>query len=143
MESKERNIAISIILTIVTCGIYGIYWFIMLSDEVKSASDDDSMPSGGIAFLLTLVTCGIYGIYWAYRMGKALETARERAGLTATDNSVLYLILQIFGFGIINYALMQNELNTIASEGEEHHAEHHDNDNDEQDHTEHTEQDEE
>ncbi len=138
MEAKERNIAISIILSIVTCGIYGIYWFITLTDEAKSASDDDSMTSGGVAFLLTLVTCGLYGIYWAYRMGKALETAREKAGLTTVDNSVLYLVLQIFNFGIINYALMQNELNTISSESENHHHTDHD-DSDEQDHDEHEE----
>ena len=55
-----------------TCGIYGIYWFIVLTDDARLASGDQQAPSGGIAFLLTLVTCGIYGIYWAYKMGKTL-----------------------------------------------------------------------
>ncbi len=110
----QRNIAVSIVLTIFTCGIYGIAWFIMLNDDVRSASKDYEMPSGGIAFLLTLVTCGIYGIYWAYKMGKAVTVAKQEAGLPATDNSVLYLVLQIFGFAIVNYALIQNEMNTIA-----------------------------
>lgn len=117
MEIQQRDVALSIILTIITCGIYGVYWFIVMSDDAKTASDDDTLPSGGMAFLLTLVTCGIYGIYWAYRMGKALAMARERFGLVATDNSVLYLILSIFGLNIINYALIQNDLNTIVRDG--------------------------
>ena len=33
---KERNIAVAIILSIITCGIYGIYWFIMITNEAKS-----------------------------------------------------------------------------------------------------------
>ena len=111
---SERNIAVAIILTIITCGIYGIYWFIVLTDDARLASRDQQAPTGGIAFLLTLVTCGIYGIYWAYKMGKTIATAKQVNGLNVEDNSVLYLILQLFGLGIINYALMQNELNQIA-----------------------------
>lgn len=111
----QRNIATCIILTIFTCGIYGIIWFINLTDDVKTASGDDSMPSGGIAFLLSLLTCGIYSIYWAYRMGKGIQMAKQKAGNTQVeDNSVLYLVLQIFGLGIVNYALIQNELNGIV-----------------------------
>lgn len=112
---EERNIAVAIILSLVTCGIYAIYWFIVLTDEAKAKSEDETMPTGGVAFLLTLVTCGIYGIYWAYRMGKAVEMAQNKHGLPAADNSVLYLILEIFGFGIIVYALAQNELNKITN----------------------------
>lgn len=59
---QKRNIAVCIILSIVTCGIYGIYWFICLNNDTNTASNTFG-TSGGVAFLLTLVTCGIYGIY--------------------------------------------------------------------------------
>ena len=110
---SKRNIATSIILSIVTCGIYGIYWFISITDDVKTLSNNDS-PSGGKAFLFTILTCGIYGIYWSYIMGKSLLDIKTKRNLVAEDNSVLYLILQIFGLGIVNYCLMQNELNIIS-----------------------------
>ena len=112
--TRERNIAVSIILSIVTCGIYAIYWFVVVTDDARLASGDSQAPSGGIAFLLTLVTCGIYGLYWAYKMGKTLAMAQQNNNLPVEDNSVLYLILQLVGLGIINYALMQNTLNQIA-----------------------------
>lgn len=113
METKERNVALAIIFTIITCGIYGIYWFIVLTDEVKEKSGDSQMASGGVAFLLTLVTCGIYGIYWAYKMGKAMQVVEKNNGVGEADNSVLYLILQLFGLGIVVYALIQSDLNVI------------------------------
>ena len=109
----KRDIVKSIIFTIITCGIYGIYWFIVLTDDVNRISDDNS-TSGGMAFLLTLITCGIYGYYWAYQMGKKIYKYSNSHDMQLSDNSVLYIILQLFGLGIVNYCLIQNDLNTIA-----------------------------
>ena len=110
----KRDIAVAIILSIVTCGIYGLYWFVVLTDDVKAASKDEQFQTGGVALLLTIVTCGIYGIYWAYKMGELMKQAQTNHNLPVTDNSVLYLILQILGLGIVNYAMIQNDLNAIA-----------------------------
>ena len=110
---KERNIVTCILLSIVTCGIYGIYWFITLTDDASRANDDPSF-TGVKAFLLTLVTCGIYNIYWNYKIGKEMYEANQKRGIQTSDNSILYLVLGLFGFGIVTYCLVQNELNTIA-----------------------------
>lgn len=111
---QRRDIAISIILSIVTCGIYGIYWFIVLTDDIGRVSGEQQ-TSGGLAFILTLITCNIYGIYWAYKMGQNISIAKQNRGVvsTGTDMSLIYLILAIFGLQIVNYALMQNELNNM------------------------------
>lgn len=112
---KERNIAVCIILSLVTCGIYGIIWFIGLTDDAAYVNDNRDF-SGGKAFLLTLVTCGIYSFYWNYKMGKELYEGKTKRGMQASDNSVLYLILAIFGLSIVSYCLMQNELNDVAKQ---------------------------
>lgn len=114
---KEKSIVTNILLSVVTCGIYAIVWFISLTDDVCAASDDRSM-SGGMAFLLTIVTCGIYGYYWAYQMGKLMIKAQEKNGIQVKDNSIIYLILQIFGLGIVNYCLIQSDLNEIATKNQ-------------------------
>lgn len=44
---RERNIVLSIILSIVTCGIYGIVWFIQLTDEVVYASEGKEYSTSG------------------------------------------------------------------------------------------------
>lgn len=110
---KSRNIVVQILLSIVTCGIYGIYWFITLTDDTAKKSGDTSLD-GVKAFLLTLITCGIYGYFWYYKMGKALKAAGDANGVAIDDNSVLYLILGLFGLGIVNYCIMQNDLNKMA-----------------------------
>lgn len=35
---KQRSVGIAILLSIITCGIYGIYWLIMLNDETNYVS---------------------------------------------------------------------------------------------------------
>ena len=111
---ERRNIAVCIVLTLVTCGIYGIYWIVCLTNDVNTVSGDVNGTSGGMVVLLTIVTCGIYGIYWAYKQGEKLDFTKNNRGIPSSNSGVLYLILQIFGFGMIAYALMQNELNKLA-----------------------------
>lgn len=110
---KERNIVMCVILSIITCGIYGIIWYISLTDDASFVNEDPSF-SGGKALLLTIITCGIYSIYWNYKMGKTLSEAGYKKNLSISDNSVLYLILGLFGLGIVNYCLMQSDLNKFA-----------------------------
>lgn len=103
----RRDIVTAIILSIVTCGIYSIYWFVCLTNDMNKASGRNGDTNGGIAFLLTLVTCGIYGIYWAYKIG-------EKRDIVVSENSssnVLYLVLSLVGFGIVVYCLAQDALN--------------------------------
>lgn len=110
---KERSIVVSILLTLITCGIYGIYWFITLTDDAARAAGDPDF-SGVKSFLFSIITCGIYGLYWYYKMGKTIYVAQQKAGVDASDNSVLYIVLGIISVGIISYCIMQNDLNTIA-----------------------------
>ena len=70
------------------------------------------MLSGGMVVLLSIVTCGIYGLYWLYVSGDALE---QFSGSVGSHTGLLYLLLGLFGFGIISYALMQSELNQYAA----------------------------
>lgn len=110
---KERNIVTAILLSIITCGIYGIYWFITLTDDASRAAENTEF-TGVKALIFTLITCGIYGIYWNYKIGKVMYEANQKRGINASDNSTLYLILSIFGLSIVTYCLVQNELNTLA-----------------------------
>ncbi|MCR8658829.1 DUF4234 domain-containing protein [Paenibacillus endoradicis] len=109
---QERNIALCIILSLITCGLYGIYWFIVLTNDLGKLSGDSSF-TGGKHFLLTIVTCGIWSIVWGYQAGKHIYEAQRQRGFHGSDNSILYLVLFIFGFGIVSYALVQNDVNKL------------------------------
>src|SRR5690606_8940596 len=113
MMITQRNIALSIILTLITCGIYGIYWFIVLTNEVGKLSVDPYF-TGLKHFLLSIVTCGIWSLVWAYQIGKHVAEAQRQRGMMYSDNSVIYLVLGLFGFGIVTYALVQNDVNKMV-----------------------------
>jgi hypothetical protein len=112
---EKRNVAVAIILSLVTCGIYGIIWFIKLTDDSNTACGEPNQTSGGMAFLFTLLTCGIYSFYWAYKMGEKMQKAGQRYGKPIENNSVLYLVLSLFGLGIVNYCLIQSDLNKLSA----------------------------
>lgn len=111
---QKRSIGLCIVLSIITLGIYSIYWFVMLHNEAKAAAGETEGTSAGVAFLLSLITCGIYGFYWNYKQGEKLDKAYADRGLPTGSRSVVYLVLSIFGLSIISYALMQDSLNKIA-----------------------------
>ena len=112
---KERNVVTAIILTIVTCGIYGLIWYASMTDDSNKVADNPT-ASGGTAILYTILTCGIYSIYWSYKMGKKLYEGGQKYGKDVPDNSTLYLILSIVGLGIITDVLVQTELNKFANQ---------------------------
>lgn len=112
---QKRDIVKSIIFSLITLGIYGLYWVAKITDESKIlAKDENSLPSGGVVVLLTIVTCGIYGFYWAYKIGQIQYKAAKAHNIEdAKDNSIMYLIIEIV-FSLINLILMQNEINKMA-----------------------------
>lgn len=107
----QKNIAVCVILSIVTCGIYGLYWFVTMTDDMNYLAGDTQAASGGMALLLTIVTCGIYGWYWAYKMGEKTDYIKGVSGST----SIIYIVLQLFGLGIVNYCLIQDTINHKAT----------------------------
>lgn len=112
---QQKNIVTCVILSVVTCGIYGIIWMISLTDDTGRLAGDTTMK-GSTAVLLTIITCGIYGYFWAYKMGELVTKAQTAQGKASDSNfPVLFLILQICGLGVVNYALIQNELNKMVA----------------------------
>ncbi len=105
---RHRSIILAIIFTIITFGIYGIYWMIRINDEINQLANEPEATSGGLVFLFTLITFGIYGIYWLYRMGQRNDRIQGDIG---GSSHILFLILGIVGFSIIAYALLQDTVN--------------------------------
>ncbi len=110
---QERDIATCVILSFITCGIYGLYWYAMMSDESNELSDITT-ASGGMAILYMILSCGIYYFYWNYKMGQKLYLAGKRYGIDISDNAGLYLILSLLGLGIVSECLIQSDLNRLA-----------------------------
>ena len=110
MEIKARNIVTSILLTIITCGIYGIYWVICMTREAVSVKDPADSAILEIVLMLFLPFVGFYLTEQKFNAGCVEK------GIPHKDNSVLYLILGLVGLSIVNYCMMQNDLNKLAQQ---------------------------
>lgn len=111
---QKRSIIVSIILCIVTCGLYGLYWMAQLNDGINALSHRQG-SSGGMVVLLSIITCGIYMLYWLYQMGKAVEEIHMKNNAMCGSAQIVYLLLGIFGFSIVSFALMQDEINQTCA----------------------------
>ena len=120
-----RSPGLTLLLILLTCGIYYLYFIYVVSQETQDFLEEpDTSP--GLELLLCLLTCGLYNIYWDYKIGKRIAEMCVRVGLPPTDNAVLYLVLDLVGaggfasLGLLNPLLQQESLNRIwrAAESE-------------------------
>lgn len=106
----ERNVWVCLLLSLVTGGLYSLYWFVKMTDETNEVAGMEGM-SGLMSLLLVIVTCGLYFFVWAYHMGDRLDTARSQNGANTGNFPLIFLVLTFLGLSIINYCIIQSELN--------------------------------
>jgi hypothetical protein len=110
---EVRSIVTYIILSIITCGIFALYWIYVLAEDMRRVSNDPNAPSGGMVLLLSIVTCGIYQFIWFYRQGEIIDRVKTSLGYSSSNTGIIYLVLSIFGLSIVSTALLQDELNKL------------------------------
>jgi hypothetical protein len=76
---KRRSLLTLILLSFITCGIYGIVFWYNYSDDMNKVCNGDGKQTQNylIVFLLSFITCGIYPIVWLSR-GKSLARGTSR-----------------------------------------------------------------
>jgi len=100
MGIQRRNPVAAVILTIITCGIYGIYWFVKTKDEINSLGAE--IPT---AWLLIIP---IANLYFEYKYAEGFSTFVKK-----DDNAIMWFLL-LFFVGIVTMAIFQVELNKLA-----------------------------
>lgn len=95
----DRGLLSYILLTIITCGIYGYYFIYKMAHDVNIACEGDGESTSGlVAFiLLSWITCSIYAWFWYYKLGNRLAANGPRYGVVIQENGTTVLMWQIFG----------------------------------------------
>ena len=95
----DRSLITYIVLTIVTCGIYGFWFVYTIARDLNMMCEGDGENTGGLAayILLSFVTCGIYNIWWLYKIGNRIQRNAPRYGLMVQENGTTILMWYIFG----------------------------------------------
>lgn len=110
----KRNIATSIILTIVTCGIYAFFWIVGINSDINRLSKEQG-TDGFLVIILSLVTGGLYLYYWLYQMSiRLIRVQKEHGIVPAVGSEWVFTLLPLAGLGIVSYAFMQDGINKIV-----------------------------
>jgi hypothetical protein len=108
---ETKNIGVCILLSFVTFGIYAFYWLYTFCKKIRLLNGEYPGAGGEIAMMIFVP---FYSIYWIHTRSKKLYISARRLGIPIGDNSTANLLLTIFGLGMVAYALIQNDLNTVA-----------------------------
>lgn len=119
---QKRDFWKYFLLSIVTCGIYGIVFFYGWTEENNQvcAGDGKDSPNYILVLLLSLVTCGIYFYIWIYQRAQRLQDNAPRYGLQISDSGsnvlVITLLCSLVGVGPLvgEYILIRNQ-NMLAA----------------------------
>jgi len=109
---EKREPVMVLVLTFVTCGIYGFYEIYKVSSELRDAlGRQDINPT--LDIVLGIVTCGLYFIYLAYRYPQLILEMQDRVRLPRNDISLVSIILAVCGLSMVSIFMIQTELNKV------------------------------
>ncbi|WXB11134.1 DUF4234 domain-containing protein [Pendulispora albinea] len=105
-KGQVKNPTTELVLGLVTCGFYQMYWIIRVLSEMQAFLQRDE-PSWIKLMGLSFITCGFYGLYWQItRLGALVQEVQFRAGVPNPQNHGWMYIIPYY-----NVILLQQELN--------------------------------
>ena len=101
MSVKRRNFWTMLLLSIITCGIYGIYWWWCFTKDMNKVcegrSSEKPSPNYLVVILLSIVTCTIYFYIWMYKQGNRLADAADSYNVPNQTTGTSLLMWYLFG----------------------------------------------
>ncbi len=98
---KQRSVVAVILLLIVTCGLYQLYWFIKTKDEMVSLGAE--IPTGWLLII------PIANLYWIWKWSEGVDHVTD-----GKTNAVLSMVV-ILALGLIGTAVLQATFNKVAA----------------------------
>lgn len=96
----DRNMWVVMLLTIVTCGIYGIIFYTSLAQDLNLIAQRDGKKTMNyclVFFLLGPITCGIFTLIWMHGVSQRVgDTARAR-GINTEFGSGTFWLWNVLG----------------------------------------------
>ena len=102
---KKRNMIAQVFLTIITLGIYCIYWFYQVSVELKGIANDENANPALWTVLLFVPLASIYSIYKFSELYEKVTNGQMNLWL-------LFVLYMVFAPAV--WFIVQTELNRRA-----------------------------
>lgn len=113
-QVKEKSIGLCVVLSLVTCGLYGLYWLYSIAkdlNELCASQNQEKGPDAGLVVVLSIVTCGIYLLYYFWKAGKMVSSLTYENGTHPSDDGIVLMVLSFFKLSIVSYCILQSNIN--------------------------------
>ena len=106
---EKLSLLSMVLLSCITCGIYGVYWITKLADIVHTLVGRSTTASGGKLILYNIITCGFYGLFFYYNMAKSLNEAKDQRSMPGKRISegacILFMLVPFLGLVSLNWII--------------------------------------
>ena len=112
----DRNFLITLLLSIVTLGVYGLYLIHCFAKEVNTTCVEDGKRTNGliVLILLSIITLGIYSLVWEcqviIRCNSYLVRKGRPEGLQVSTYLLTVLLLGYLTLGIMYLVVLYKRL---------------------------------
>ena len=108
-----RSPATVILLTVLTCGIYGLYWFYSIAQELNAVLGDQGATNP--SYSLWGILCFVFSFILMSQVDEAVMEVDRRRGRYSESRFLIWLLLSLFvgiGFYMMEYDV-QTRLNAL------------------------------
>ena len=111
-RGERREPVAVLLLGVLTFHLYYLYW---IHETSRELIEFDGMPDTppAVEVLFSLLSCGLYTVYWDFKTAQKIARLQAKVGLPQSDNSILYLLLNLFVLGLLPSMIMQWNLNDV------------------------------
>lgn len=115
----RRDPVMVLIFTYLTCGIYGLYWQYVTTEELANVSGRNDL-SPAMDLVISLLTCSLYMFYVYYRNAEIIDATLTARGIPHENKTqtVLLLVVASFVVGVTGWFppfILQEEFNKLAA----------------------------
>lgn len=107
---EKRSVLSVILLSIVTCGIYMVWWTYVTCCALQREGGKTSIPP--VVTMLLMLFTGFGGILLGIDADDNVNAIKHARGMYTTDNKVLWIVLGLF-CPLATVGLVQHEINQI------------------------------
>lgn len=119
---KQKNLFLCFFFTIITFGIYGVYWFIRMAGDIAKLRGQGS-PNGFVDWFLGFPTIGLWWFVSFYRYGAFMDEIYINRGKGRIGGGAFgaYGVFCVWAFamtlGLVPMLSIQSHLNELARAG--------------------------
>ncbi len=102
-----------LVLSMFTCGIYGLIWMFQAVGEINAALGEERFNLVK-EIGLSIVTCGIWGYYFLWRLSEAVVDVQVAANVEPVMDAFILFVTGLFGIAPF---FIQQSLNNAWEHG--------------------------